>query len=109
MTNQVHLVAVPRGGGAAIARKLCGVHTVYAIQYNARHHADSHLWQERFKSFLLDDADLSVIAGLARRWRVSDPATPATVSSPVSYVPPPARGCPLAARLAKETRTRAHA
>lgn len=57
MTNHVHLIAVP-SAEHSLAHALRGVHTVYAMHYNHRHHASGHLWQGRYKSCPLDGPHL---------------------------------------------------
>jgi putative transposase len=86
MPNHVHLVLVPRDSGG-LQVPLAEVHRRYAAVINARENWRGHLWQERFHSFVMDEAYLlatvryvemnPVAAGLceqAEQWRWSSAA-----------------------------------
>lgn len=83
MPNHVHLIAVPRHP-QSLARLLGVTHHRYARRISEVHNWRGHLWQERFHSFVMDEAHLlaavryielnPVRAGLCRKaedWRWS--------------------------------------
>ena len=83
MPNHVHMVAVPQES-QGLAKMLSITHHCYARRVNAVHGWRGHLWQERFHSFVMDEAHLlaavryielnPVRAGLCRevdQWRWS--------------------------------------
>ena len=55
MPNHVHLIAVP-STPEGLARPLGEAHRRYALMINQRHGWVGHLWQERFRSFAMDEA-----------------------------------------------------
>jgi putative transposase len=57
MPNHVHLVMVPMEKDG-IARLLRVTHHRYALRINERNGWQGHLWQERFHSFVMDEAHL---------------------------------------------------
>jgi putative transposase len=57
MPNHVHLVAVPRQPDS-LAKLLRVTHHRYARRINSRYGWQGHLWQERFHSFVMDEAHL---------------------------------------------------
>lgn len=57
MPNHVHLVVVPNEE-VSLARLFRQVHRKYALRINERENWRGHLWQERFHSFVMDDAHL---------------------------------------------------
>ena len=59
MPNHIHLIGVP-GHKAALAQALGQAHSCYAQLFNLRHNRGGHLWQDRFFSCALDDAQLVV-------------------------------------------------
>lgn len=83
MPNHIHLVAVPAQKNG-LARLLRETHSEYARRINQREGWQGHLWQERYHSFVMDEAHLlatvryvelnPVRAGLCERaaeWRWS--------------------------------------
>ena len=59
MPNHVHLLGVP-GNQAALAQAVGHTHSRYVQLFNLRHQRGGHLWQERFFSCALDEAQLVV-------------------------------------------------
>lgn len=57
MPNHVHLVLVPDNANS-LSRLLGSVHRRYALAVNKRMDWKGHLWQERFYSFVMDEAHL---------------------------------------------------
>jgi len=57
MPNHVHIVAVPQYP-QSLAKLLGVAHHRYARRVNAMHDWRGHLWQERFYSFVMDEAHL---------------------------------------------------
>jgi len=57
MTNHIHLIAVPERE-EALAHALRDAHTVYAMRFNTRTQQSGHVWQGRFYSCVLDEANL---------------------------------------------------
>lgn len=57
MPNHVHLAAVPSESDS-LAALFRVVHKSYASSINARNGWQGHLWQERFHSFVMDEAHL---------------------------------------------------
>ncbi len=57
MPNHVHQVVVPRKS-TGLADLVRHVHKTYAIAVNAREGWQGHLWQERFRSCVLDEPHL---------------------------------------------------
>ena len=55
MPNHVHLVVVPHDEDS-LCRLLRGVHREYARRINKRNGWQGHLWQERFRSFVMQEA-----------------------------------------------------
>ena len=57
MPNHVHLVAVPEQEDS-LANLFRSAHRQYSRHINRRENWQGHLWQERFHSFVMDDAHL---------------------------------------------------
>jgi putative transposase len=57
MPNHVHLILVPHNKNS-LATLLRRTHARYARRINLMHDWQGHLWQERFHSFVMDDAHL---------------------------------------------------
>lgn len=57
MPNHVHLVVVPEHT-ESLARLFRVVHRSYARRINRRENWQGHLWQERFRSFVMDERHL---------------------------------------------------
>jgi putative transposase len=57
MPNHVHLIAVP-SCPQGLARPLGEAHRHYALHVNRRNGWTGHLWQERFRSFAMDEFHL---------------------------------------------------
>ena len=57
MPNHVHLVVVPADKDG-IAKLLRVTHHRYALRINTRYGWQGHVWQERFHSFVMDEAHL---------------------------------------------------
>jgi putative transposase len=57
MPNHVHLVVVP-AHESSLSRFCADVHRRYAARINTRKGWRGHLWQERFHSFVMDEAHL---------------------------------------------------
>jgi len=57
MPNHVHLVAVPQQPDS-LEKLLRNAHHRYARRINVRNGWQGHLWQERFHSFVMDEAHL---------------------------------------------------
>jgi len=57
MPNHVHMVAVPEQEDS-LAKLLRVTHHCHALRVNAEHGWRGHLWQERFHSFVMDEAHL---------------------------------------------------
>ena len=57
MPNHVHLVAVP-SDETGLTSCLSQTHRSYALRINQRYEWKGHLWQERFFSFVMDEAHL---------------------------------------------------
>lgn len=57
MPNHVHLVAVP-GASSGLAAPIGEAHRAYAWRINRKHDWTGHLWQERFRSFPMDETHL---------------------------------------------------
>jgi putative transposase len=57
MSNHVHLVMIPSQADA-LARTLKHTHGGYAAYWNAKQSSSGHVWQGRYYSCPLDDADL---------------------------------------------------
>ena len=54
MSNHIHLVAVPRNGDS-LARTMGESHRLYARRLNKRQDLQGHLFQERFRSYPIDN------------------------------------------------------
>jgi REP element-mobilizing transposase RayT len=66
MPNHVHLVLQSAWGG--ISRLMARLETGYALSFNRRHQRSGHLFENRFKSRLVeDDADLTGLVMYAHR------------------------------------------
>jgi putative transposase len=61
MPNHVHLIAVP-GTPRGLAQLFRAAHQRYSLTVNERQGWRGHLWQERFHSFVMDDAHLLLAA-----------------------------------------------
>jgi len=61
MPNHVHLILVP-ADAAGLSRALSEAHKRYARMVNFRSEWRGHLWQERFHSFVMDEAHLLAAA-----------------------------------------------
>ena len=57
MPNHVHMVAVPDHPNG-LAKLFRVAHHRHAVRVNAEHGWQGHLWQERFHSFVMDEAHL---------------------------------------------------
>ena len=57
MPNHVHLLVVPSSQNG-LARPIGEAHRRYAVEINQREGWTGHLWQERFRSFPMDEAHL---------------------------------------------------
>jgi putative transposase len=57
MPNHVHMVAVPKSDDG-LARLYREAHKTYAREINRRNGWQGHLWQERFRSFVMDEEHL---------------------------------------------------
>ena len=53
MTNRVHLAI--RTSDAPLSRIMAGLHSSYIQRFNRRHHRVGHLFQGRYKSFLVQE------------------------------------------------------
>ncbi|RWU06865.1 transposase [Pseudodesulfovibrio sp. S3] len=80
MTNHVHLIAVPETeSGLRLA--FGEAHRRYSLHVNKREGWTGHLWQDRFSSFVMDEAH----ALAAARYIERNPVRAGMVSDPADY------------------------
>jgi putative transposase len=80
MPNHVHLITVPSTPDG-LARAVGQAHRQYALIINQREEWSGHLWQERFSSFVMDEAYLLA----AVRYVELNPVRAGLVSRPEDY------------------------
>jgi len=63
MTNHVHLVIEPSGGGRSLSEIMKGINLTYARHYKRKYNNTGHFWQDRYKSIIISKDDYLLACG----------------------------------------------
>lgn len=82
MSNHVHMLMRCDGKNGAISRLMKGVQMVYARYFKKKHGATGHVFEDRFKSWLIDNDAYLLECG---RYIENNPVRAKMVSAPELY------------------------
>jgi putative transposase len=63
MTNHVHLVLEPSGGGGDLSEIMKGINLSYAGHYKRKYSHTGHFWQDRYKSIIISKDEYLLACG----------------------------------------------
>jgi putative transposase len=81
MDNHIHFIIEP-SASANLSKIMQWILSVFAVQYNKRHHYSGHVWYDRFKSIILGDFFRYLAAYI---YIMGKPVKAGIVLSPVEY------------------------
>jgi putative transposase len=63
MTNHVHLIIEPTGGGGYLSEIMKGINLAYARHYKRKYSHTGHFWQDRYKSIIISKDEYLLACG----------------------------------------------
>ncbi|MCL5421595.1 MAG: transposase [Nitrospirae bacterium] len=84
MTNHVHLVIEPSGGGGSLSEIMKGINLTYARHYKRKYNNTGHFWQDRYKSIIISKDDYLLACG---SYVELNPVRAKIVEDPKEYKP----------------------